>query len=397
MQSVRRADRIRADTMPARSAMRVQRMIRLDARFSLAPQQWRRESYRLLGRVLICVFIMLSARTRAEVVPDLYAVTVPVAEQSQAELQRAASAGLRELAARISGRSAAANDSNLAPLFANATRYLEQYRYERSTNGGSPWLAQLRFGSALVDSDLRKAGLPIWGGNRPALQTLVVIEDKGTRALIDDSSPLANVLREQWRRRGLVLHLPSHTNASALNVDDVAQLDIAKIDAAAQERADGVLLGRVTVAPSGTCESQWRLKLGAQSLNADATGEGLPTCVATALDQLVDNFSSQYAIAANSSAEGIVLRVTGIVSFDDYAAVLNYLRRLAAIKNTQPILLRNDELLLQLKVEGSTEQLVRQLALESRLTPSENNANILTGINMPLPVTLNYRWAAPQN
>ncbi len=355
-----------------------------------------RTSYRKLGLLLGYVLIALATRTQAEIVPDLYAASVPVAEQSQSELQRAASAGLRELAVRLSGRSSAASDPALASLFANATRYLDQYRYERNTGSDAPWLAQLRFGAASIDGELRKAGLPVWGSNRPALQALLVIDDKGTRAMIDDNSPFANTLREQWHRRGLVLHLPPHANsissAGAVNVDDVAQLDVAKVGASAKEHADGLLLGHIVLAANGSCDSHWLVNLGSQSFNADATGNTLSTCVANALDRLVDNFSAQYAIAANSSAEGIVLRVTGIANFDDYAAVLNYLRRLAAIKNAQPVSLRNDELLLQLKVEGSTEQLARQLALENRLTPTDNTAST------PLPVTLSYRWAAtPQD
>ncbi|HEY3700146.1 MAG TPA: hypothetical protein VGK97_12480, partial [Spongiibacteraceae bacterium] len=104
-------------------------------------------------------------------------------------------------------------------------------------------------------------------------------------------------------------------------------------------------------------------------------------------------FSPQYAVAANSAAEGIVLRITGVTSFDDYAAIVNYLRHLSLIKSASPVLLRNDELLLQLKIEGGTEQLTRQLALESRLAPTDNPATAQT----PLPIALSYRWSAPRS
>lgn len=345
-------------------------------------------------RGVICGLLFVAAGlTGAEVVPDLYAVSVPVAEQSPAELQRAATAGLRELAVRISGRSGAANDPALATAFSNATRYLEQYRYERNTGGDSSWLAQLRFASAQIDGELRKAGLPVWGGNRPALQTILVVDDKGTRTIVDENSPLAKTLREQWRRRGLVLYLPRAT--SAINVDDVLRFDHLKVTASLQEqRSDGLLLGRITLAANGTCDSRWSLNLNAHSFDADGTGSAPAICVANALDRIVDNFSAQYAIAANSSAEGIVLRVGGIVNFDDYAALLSYLRRLTAVKSVQPVLVHDDEVLFQLKIAGSTEQLARQLALESRLTASDNIANPQAGINARLPVALSYRWTA---
>lgn len=351
---------------------------------------------RLLSVVLFgCAMSALTWRTHAEVVPDLYAVSVPVAEQSQSELQRAAATGLRELAVRISGRGSASSEPALSPAFANAMHYLEQYRYERNSGGDSPWLAQLRFAPAQIDAELRKGGLPVWGGNRPALLTVVAVEDKGVRTIIDEQSPLANTLREQWRRRGLLLHLPG--NASAVNADDVMRLDSAKIIAGLPERSDGLVLGHAVLTAAGNCDTRWSLNLGAQVFNAEATGNALPVCVANAFDRIADNFSTQYAIAANSSSEGIVLRVTGVVSFDDYSALLNYLRRLTVIKSAQPVLMRADEILFQLKIAGSADQLARQFALESRLTPAENTANTSPGIDARLPAALSYRWAMARN
>ncbi len=360
-------------------------MTRFNARFIGS------NDYRGFGLLLGCVLWALAVCARAESVPDLYAVTVPVAGQTQTDLQRAAAVGLRELVVRLSGRSSAADAPGLDAMYANAVRFLDQYSYERGGSGDAPWLAELRFGSASIDSELHKAGLPVWGGNRPALQTVLVIDANGTRAIVDDTSPYANTLRDQWRRRGLVLHLPR--NANAINIDDVMQLDTAKVVASTPERADGFVLGRVTLAADGSCNSAWSLSLGtqegmnAQSFSAESTGDALSTCVASALDRIVDDFSAQYAIAPNRSAEGVVLRVAGIANFDDYAALLNYLRRLAVIQNAQPVFVSGDAISLQLKVVGSAEQLARQLALESRLVPTHS------ATDTTLPVALSYRWA----
>jgi hypothetical protein len=87
-------------------------------------------------------------------------------------------------------------------------------------------------------------------------------------------------------------------------------------------------------------------------------------------------------------AASVVLRVTGIESFDDYAALLNYLSRLAVIKGVSPVQVTNDEVTLQLKMQGSAEQLVQQFAVEKRLTPTADGA--------PASMPLQYRWAAPR-
>lgn len=97
----------------------------------------------------------------------------------------------------------------------------------------------------------------------------------------------------------------------------------------------------------------------------------------------------QYPVASNASSEGITLRVVGISNFDDYAGLLNYLGRVAAIKTANPIQVTNDEVTLQLKMQGSAEQLVSQLALENRLTPAVAAEG---AVSQPLQ----YRWSAPR-
>jgi hypothetical protein len=88
------------------------------------------------------------------------------------------------------------------------------------------------------------------------------------------------------------------------------------------------------------------------------------------------------------SAEAITLRVAGIGSFDDYAGLLNYLARITSIKAANPILVANDEVTVQLKMQGTVDQLVQQLALENRLTPTVPADGAV--VSQPLQ----YRWSA---
>ncbi|HEY3699027.1 MAG TPA: DUF2066 domain-containing protein, partial [Spongiibacteraceae bacterium] len=293
-----------------------------------------------IGWVLVA--LMLAAQgTRAEIVPDLYAVSIPVSEQSTPELQRAAAAGLRELAVRISGRSDAARNPALSGLLASAARYLDQYRYERNTGTDTPWLAQLRFAPGPIDNALRGAGLPVWGNNRPALQVWLAVDDGKSRNFVDDNSPVAGALREQLRHRGLLAHFPH--DFSGVAIDDVWQLDAAKIqdavkiqNGAAHERADALLIGRINQMPNANWQGSWALNVSGKQFNAEGEGVSLSAYLAPTIDRIVDSFSPQYAVAANSAAEGIVLRITGVTSFDDYAAIVNYLRHLSLIKSASP-------------------------------------------------------------
>lgn len=91
----------------------------------------------------------------------------------------------------------------------------------------------------------------------------------------------------------------------------------------------------------------------------------------------------------SGSAESVVLHVAGIENFDDYAALLNYLTRLAPIKSASPVQVFNDEVTLQLKLQGGVEQLARQFAVENRITPAVPIESTTSA------TTLQYRWAPP--
>lgn len=318
---------------------------------------------------------MAAMVARAEIVPELYTVNVPVADQTAAELQRAAGTGLRELAIRITGRSDAERSSALASAFADAQRLLTQYRYERSGDG---WSAQLKYASSSVDQLLRNANLPVWGPDRPALKAWLVVNDGQGARFIDDAAPISAALRAQAQRRGVLLNLP--TDFSGVTADDVARLDVTTVQAATQGWAPVLLLGRIEQ-NGNSFSGPWLLAANGQQVNAEQRAESLPEYLAANFDRLIDALSTQYATTAAGS-EGVILSVSGVSRYEDYAALLSYLQRISLIKRAQPMIVRDEEVQLQLNLRGTAEQLTRQFALENKLTPLDAATN-----------SLSYRWS----
>lgn len=318
---------------------------------------------------------MAAMVARAEIVPELYTVNVPVADQTAAELQRAAGTGLRELAVRITGRSDAERSSALASAFADAQRLLTHYRYERSGDG---WSAQLKYASSSVDQLLRNANLPVWGPDRPVLKAWLVVNDGQGARFIDDAAPISASLRAQAQRRGVLLHLP--TDFSGVTADDVARLDVTTVQAATQGRVPVLLLGRIEQ-NGNSFSGPWLLAANGQQVNAEQRAESLPEYLAANFDRLIDALSAQYATTAAGS-EGVILSVSGVSRYEDYAALLSYLQRISLIKRAQPMIVRDDEVQLQLNLRGTAEQLTRQFALENKLTPLDAATNALS-----------YRWS----
>jgi hypothetical protein len=316
---------------------------------------------------------------------DLYAAVVPVAEQSNAELKRGAGLGLREVLVRVSGSSDTARSAALSGALGDAGRYLDQYRYERNAGaepGAAPWLLQLRFAPNSIAQLLRGAGLPVWAGNRPALQLWLVLDEGGRRRFVDEQSPLAAPLRAQARRRGLALHFPQDVRAAS--VDAVWQLNGAGLRTGAAG-GEVAVLGRIAQLPGGRWSGAW--VLAGSEPAPQSEGENLDAYLAPGFDRIADALAQQYAVtAAATTAGGATLRVAGVDSFNAYAALLAYLKQIGAIKAANLLQVQGDTVVLQLKLESSAEQLARQLALDNRLATE--------AVDAAQPTVLNYRWQA---
>ena len=342
--------------------------------------------------------LLWSALARAEVVPNLYQASVAVSDQSAAELHRAAGVGLAEVLVRVSGHSDADRNPALAAALANAERYLDQYRYERAAGTAPGTVAKLNYAAGPVDQLVRGAGLPLWGANRPSVLVWLALDDGKSRGFVREAGnpELVAALREQARRRGLALRFPllDGGDLSAVSTDDVWRLDAAKVQPAAERyRADALLLGHLLQLPGGRWQGAWALTVNGQRSNGENDGDSLAGYLAPGIDRVADMLAAQYAVATTGApSEGLLLRLVGVANFHDYARALGYLQQLGAIKAVSPVQIRGDEIFLRLKVDGSVEQLTRQLALDNRLAPQLDPAATGPGGQ---PVQLQYRWIPP--
>jgi hypothetical protein len=122
-------------------------------------------------RIVFVLLLLSAAATHAQTAPDLYRTSVPVSEQSPAELKRAAPIGLAEVLGRVSGRDDVAQQAALGEPLTNADRYIEQYRYQKAEDGSLQ--LQLQFSPATINGLLRGAGLLAKSTNRQGLQLRV--------------------------------------------------------------------------------------------------------------------------------------------------------------------------------------------------------------------------------
>jgi hypothetical protein len=357
--------------------------------------------------LLALLMLLPAVPLQAALVRDLYEVRVPVSDQSPAELKRAARAGLAEVLVRIAGRTDAARQPGVAELLANADRYVEQYRFEQVAppaepvaDGAAPAVASapslqalLRFARPPLEQQLRKAGLPVWGENRPTLLVWLAVDENGSRQLVNEAShpALVQALREQARRRGLVVSFPllDLDDLAAVTADMAWQMDMARLgQAAARYRADGLLVGRLGALPGGRWVGSWNLSAEDLRLSVDGEGAGLPEYLAPGIDRIADALASRYAVAPEAGAGVVTLWLTDVRSFADYSRVLQYLSRVSQIKAVVPLQVAPGEMLLRLEIDGTPAQLERALALDNKLQPEPAT------VRNPGSAQMRYRWVA---
>lgn len=349
---------------------------------------------------LVLLALGLSAPAMAEVVANLYTVMVKVESQSSSELQRAGRQALAELFIRVSGQAEVLNNDTVAAAVRKAETYTRQYRYERVTTEQSDeeqLLAVLEFEQQLVDDLLRRAGVPLWANNRPTVLVWLAVEDLNGRhiASLEKDPQLIRALGKQAVRRGLPVKRPflDLQDMVALNADDIWEYDVVKLKQASERyAADTLLVGRVTQLSNGRWLGRWHFEFNGQRLRFDGDADTPQAYIAAAFDTIAEAMAAEYAIAPVTMAEGgILLRLTEVNNFVDYARAIRYLEGVAAIHHANVISIDNNEMIIRLLADGQLPQLKQAFALDKRLLPQ--NGAVYQG---QYPVSLDYRWPTTQ-
>ncbi len=359
-------------------------------RSSVTPRRWSRC---VLG--LIVAGLLGCMPAMAEEIPDLYSVSVAVESQSAGELKRAGRDALAELFVRVSGKEAVLADDAIEAAIRRADSFTQQYSYQhRTTEDGERQLELvLEFEPKLVDDALRQAEQPLWPTNRPTILVWLGVEDRDGRRLVSaetDPDIIAAVNRHATRR-GLAIRLPfmDLQDMVSLSPGDIWQQNTGRLrEASERYDADTRLMGRLNHLSNGNWLGRWTFRFNGRRLAFSHEADNVDELVAAGFDRVAETLAQSYAIAPVEIAEGgILLRLTGVNNFVDYARAIEYLEGVAAIHHANVISLEGDELIVRLIADGQLPQLRQAFALDKRL--QSQSADVYQG---PYPVAMDYRW-----
>jgi uncharacterized protein len=317
------------------------------------PESLRRRAPRCAWLVL-CMGVLALCTRPADALgrTELYQVTVPKPDRSEASQTSAFEAALRIVVVRVTGRRGAGEDSALAPLISEARRYVQQYR---ATPDNQLWVT---FDGTAIDRWLAQNGQPIWGHDRPTTFVWLALPPAGTQpaavAHADDTSDAKAAIDAEALARGIPLRWPTAAELQAHHIDYAAVTGSATaslVDLGQRLGAEAVLIGRPTVL-GGVATIHWLHQF--QEHSAEYTGP------VDGIDGAADMYAGLFA--ASGAPTSVDIEVGGLVDVRAYARLQGYLESLSFVSHVSLRTMNADKALFRLTVRGGSGALQRAIA-----------------------------------
>jgi hypothetical protein len=331
-----------------------------------------------LYSLLFLIGLLTGPLARADVIPDLYVVDVPVESQDREERATAIRAALERVLVRVSGRQLVLTLPAMEAALERPTRFVQRYRYEqRETGPGQKQrVLRVRFDEASINQLLRDNQLPVWGRTRPATLVWLVVDDRRKRILIsnDKESGVRRILEQQARQRGLPLRLPLYDLAdrARLSVTDVwGNFEDRILDASSRYQTEAVLVGRVYKAAANRWLGRWSLYSEGRRQDWESGGETLADAMLPGIGQTAEALAQRYARRSLGQTAGQVrVRIDGIETLAAYTRAVRYLDSLDVVRQVQPVIIRPDAVVFSLDSRRGRLAVSQAIALGHTLVPS---------------------------
>jgi hypothetical protein len=340
---------------------------------------------------------LISLVGHAETVKGLYQVREPVSGQAPEERDQATQRALDTLVLRLTGDPKAAQSPGLAAIRKDPQQIISQYGFD----AGPPEVLKVDFDPASTEQALRRAGLAMWGANRPSILGWWLNDSTEGSSLVGDGQASAAPLRRAAQHRGLPLRLPladlnEQIVATAPNLESA---DPSALHGASERYNADALLAVHAREEGGQWQANWRLWLGDQKEAGSVQGAD-QAALADAVMLAVNERLAPRFVAKPGASTAQLLEVQGM-NLERYAALGRLLEPFAG----RPQSVDGDRILY--RVNGSTDQLRAQLSLaklqEVTAAPvaaapvvaaqpaAEGSVPAVTPAPAPTP-QLRYRW-----
>ena len=348
--------------------------------------------------IMSIMAILPITSSNAEIVRHLYEVEMPVEGQDRKERALVVREALKEILARISGRSEAsalADDKLLVP---RPTLFIQQFRYRKfkstdvipeAPEGAKPYTQKLwlRFTKKSVAKLLRSQGYPVWGKTRPATLVWLVVDDQKQRILISNSSAHVSrsYIEQEAKKKGLPFRLPlmDLADQSKLQVTDVwGNFEDTILAASSRYQTEAILVGRIYLSFAKTWNTRWSLYSAGQRYDWEVDNtDSLHTAVNQGLAKTGEELSIRFT-QANTSQESdtILVQVKNITNLKKYNNVIKYLKGLNVVTQIDADQVNTDNVIFKVKTRSGRLGVSQAIALGHVLVSEINDPIVSTEV-----------------
>lgn len=306
---------------------------------------------RLIYRLLVlCLALGAALPSQAEQLRGLYQVREPVSGQQAEERAAALQRAFDTLLLRLTGDAEAGKRQAVAALRDDPQQLISKYGYEGEH-------IVVEFDPGTTERSLRRAGVSLWGTNRPTLLAWWLNERVEGTQLLGDGQDSAAPLRAAAQHRGLPLRLPlADLSEQLMATPDAFGANSRQALGDASERYDAdVLLAVLARETDSAWQAQWRVWLDDEERDGKAEAETLEALADAVLLAVSQYLAPRYVVAPGAASD-ITLEIIGA----DVARFAELDRLLEPFGGS---LLRVESDRLVYRVNASPEQLRAQLSL----------------------------------
>jgi hypothetical protein len=343
---------------------------------------------RLFNILAVGCLALASATAQAENVSGLYQVREPIIGQGAEGRAAATVSALDTLVLRLTGDPKAAQSPALAELRKDPQQIINQVGSE----AGPPESVVVEFDPGSTERALRKAGLALWGSNRPSVLGWWLNDTVEGSNLVGDGQPSAQPLRRAAQHRGLPLHLPLADLQEQLvaNAKQIEGNDPGPLREASERYGANALLAVHAQEADGKWQGKWQLWLGEQREQGNAEGADQAALADAVMLAVSSRLAPRYVTRPGASSQ-MQVQVQGM-NLQRYAELARVLEPYG------PRLQMADGTTLTYAVTGNRDQLRAQLGLAKLQEVAVDQAPAVPAtpdMSQPAPKPfdgLRFRW-----
>ncbi len=322
--------------------------------------------------LLLAAMLLWSAPGGAARVNHLYQAEVDVSNRDVATREAALRGALQEVLVRVTGSPGSVAGRAGQALLRKPGQFVEQFRYHEPEEDNEPLRLAVQFDGVALEREVRRAGLPFWGEERPDILVWLAVEDRGQRYLVSEHStgPEVQALRLTARARGLPVTLPlmDLLDQSALGFADVwGGFENTILAASERYHPQVVLTGRLKRSTAGgEWRGEWTVLKTADGQRWTSHARDVATLAADGLAATGERLAVRYALHDSDGGMRTLL-VEGIHDVNAYAQVQTYLMSLTPVDELQVVRVADGSVEFFLQINADERNLQQLITLGRRL------------------------------